>query len=162
MLRELFAEAHALKDSVGVCRGRVELELRFVLLPEVLASLLGGGVFRLGSVRSGCCFLGGIGILGFGQLSLGILCGGLFFLLELRQTAQGLHMGAVEVQHVGLEAGDLETNAVILTLFGQLFVVGLADDLVGAVAGLLQQLVGIPDDVVAAQICTVQDGWPRG
>ena len=89
MLRELFAEAHALKDSVGVCRGRVELELRFVLLPEVLASLLGGGVFRLGSVRSGYCFLGGIGILGFGQLSLGILCGGLFFLLELRQTAQG-------------------------------------------------------------------------
>ena len=41
--------------------GRVELELRFVLLPEVLAGLLGGGVFRLGSVRSGCCFLGGIG-----------------------------------------------------------------------------------------------------
>ena len=76
MLRELFAEVHALKGSVGVCRGRVELELRFVLLPEVLASLLGGGVFRLGSVRSGCCFLGGIGILGFGQLSLGILCGG--------------------------------------------------------------------------------------
>ena len=33
-------------------------------------------------------------------------------------------MGAVKVQHVGLEAGDLETNAVILTLFGQLFVVG--------------------------------------
>lgn len=66
-------------------------------------------------------------------------------------------MGAVKVQHVGLEAGDLETNAVILALFGQLFVVGLADDLVGAVAGLLQQLVGIPDDVVAAQICTVQD-----
>ena len=66
-------------------------------------------------------------------------------------------MGAVKVQHVGLETGDLETNAVILALFGQLFVVGLADDLVGAVAGLLQQLVGIPDDVVAAQICTVQD-----
>ena len=37
MLRELFAEVHALKGSVGVCRGRVELELRFVLLPEVLA-----------------------------------------------------------------------------------------------------------------------------
>lgn len=93
MLRELFAEVHALKGSVGVCRGRVELELRFVLLPEVLAGLLGGGVFRLGSVRSGCCFLGGIGILGFGQLSLGILCGGLLLLLELRQTGSGTPHG---------------------------------------------------------------------
>ena len=66
-------------------------------------------------------------------------------------------MGAVEVQHVGLEAGHFQPHTVIFALFGQTLVVGLALDLVGAVACLLQQLVGVTDDVVAAQVGTVDD-----
>ena len=48
-------------------------------------------------------------------------------------------MAAVEVQHVGLEAGDLQADALVFPLLQQTLVAGLADDLVGAVGGLLQQ-----------------------
>ena len=77
----------------------------------------------------------------------GVLFGFLSVLLELRQTAQRLHMTAVQIEHIRLEAGDLQTDAVILPLFSQTLFVGLVLDLVCAVACLLQQLVGIADDV---------------
>ena len=62
MLRELFAEVHALKGSVGVCRGRVELELALVLCPELLAGLfIRRGLVLSIHIRCGglclCCLL---------------------------------------------------------------------------------------------------------
>ena len=68
-----------------------------------------------------------------------VLCGGVLFsvlgfLLELRQTAQRLHMAAVQIEHIRLEAGDLQTDAVVLPLLSQTLLVGLVLDLVCAVA----------------------------
>ena len=66
-------------------------------------------------------------------------------------------MAAVEVQHIGLEAGHFQTNAVILALLRKFFLVCFVDDLIRAVTGLLQQLVGITDNIITAQICAMQD-----
>ena len=66
-------------------------------------------------------------------------------------------MAAVKVEHIRLEAGHFQAHPVVLALLGQLFLVCLVDDLVRAVTGFLQQLVGITDDIITAEICTVQD-----
>ena len=66
-------------------------------------------------------------------------------------------MAAVQVQHIGLEAGHFQPDAVILALLGKLFLVCLVDDLIRAVTGFLQQLVGITDNIITAQICAMQD-----
>ena len=66
-------------------------------------------------------------------------------------------MAAVQIEHIRLEAGDLQTDAVVLPLLSQTLLVGLVLDLVCAVACLLQQLVGIADDIVAPQVCAVDD-----
>ena len=112
--------------------------------------------FRLLHVR--CLRLGCSGRLTFlcSRLCLfGILCSR--FLLELRQTAQRLHMAAVQVEHIRLEAGHFQTHAVILAFLCKALLVCFVLNLVCTVVCLLQQFVGIADDIITAQICTMDD-----
>ena len=179
--RALLAELDALEGiivrSVRLCIRRIQLELAFIFFPEILTALnrlvvlgISGRIgFLAGGVRllcrglrlrllNGCLVLHGLFCSRFGRLVRGLLVGiSLLVLLELRQTAQALHMAAVQVEHVGLETGDFQTDAVILALLCQLFIVCFVDDLIRAVTGLLEQLIGIADNIIPAQICTVQD-----
>ena len=66
-------------------------------------------------------------------------------------------MAAVQIEHIGLEAGDLQTDAVVLPFLRHTLLISFVLDLVCAVACLLQQLVGVADDIVAPQICAVDD-----
>src|SRR5699024_2071031 len=126
-------------------------QLALVLVPEVLV-LVGVLGIHLG--------LGGVSVQHIGDGVCGSRIrssfhrgvGGI-----LGQAAQGLHVAAVEVQHVRLEAGDFQANPLILPLLHHPLVTGLADDLVGAVGGLLQQVIGITYDVVAADVGLVDD-----
>ena len=134
-LGALLAELDALKSIIvrlvrlHISRRRVQLELAFVLCPEILAAVsrlvvIGrggrfGGFGRFGRLLGrSCCSVGCRGSIRLcGGLLCGsllrrlcVLCGGVLcsflgFLLELRQTAQRLHMAAVQVEHIRLEAG---------------------------------------------------------
>src|SRR5699024_2065032 len=149
----LFAELDALEGGVIHLGGLLLVgggQLGLVLVPEVLALGGGLGLVRLG-IRFGGCRIGRGGVL--------VLCGGLGRRVGgvLGQAAEGLHMAAVEVQYVGLEAGHFQADPLILPLFQHALVAGLPDDLVGPVGSLLQQVVGVPDDVVAAEVGLVDD-----
>ena len=160
-----------------VCR-RIQLELAFIFFPEVLTAVSRSAVFSICSGidllfhSSGSRYFGGLlccrrfrRCLGLrlcrgGSVRCGVrrrfLCG--VFLFIFRQAAQRLHMAAVQVEHIRLEAGHFQAHPVVLALLGQLFLVCLVDDLVRAVTGFLQQLVGITEDIITA--CKIElNNW---
>ena len=59
-------------------------------------------------------------------------------------------MAAVQVEHIRLEAGHFQTHAVILALLCKALLVCFVLDLVCTVVCLLQQFVGIADDIITA------------